>query len=100
VGHRQRNICLVQGWGTGRTLRPYFARRNLERRQNNYELPYSQIKKLELKKFSLGVLIRIVIDEKQHKWAARGIPGKKNWKIEDFEKVLRPIFSDRLSVSD
>jgi hypothetical protein len=99
------------GWGAGNAISAWHKSGEQEKQLaevspqeilrsnvNNYEIAYSSVKNVQLKKFGLGVSIRIVTDEKEYKWSARGIPGKKNWKIEDFENILQPIFADRLSV--
>ena len=101
------------GWGLGNILSAWYRAGDQEEQlarvsseellslinENDYEIPYSRIKKVELKKFGLGAFITIVTDEKKEKWAARGIPGQKHPRIGDFEKILQPIFADRLSVS-
>ena len=75
------------------------AEQLLKASENNYDIPYSKIKRVELKKFGLGAFINIITDEKKYRWAARGIPGYEHPGIEDFEKILRPVFGDRLTVS-
>lgn len=75
------------------------AEQLLKANENNYDIPYSKIKEVALKKFGLGTFINIITDEKKYRWAARGIPGYEHPRIEDFEKILRPVFGDRLTVS-
>jgi hypothetical protein len=100
------------GWGVGDAIAAWYkadsqeqklesvtAEQLLKANENNYDIPYSKIKKVELKKFGLGAFINIITDEKKYRWAARGIPGFKHPRIEDFEKILRPVFGDRLTVS-
>jgi hypothetical protein len=101
------------GWGVGNVISAWYRAGDQEEQlarvsseellslinENDYEIPYSRIKKVELKKFGLGAFITIVTDEKKEKWAARGIPSKKKARFEDFENILLPIFADKLSVS-
>jgi hypothetical protein len=100
------------GWGVGNVIAAWYRAGAQEEKlaglspeqllnayENNYDIPYSRIKKVELKKFGLGAFINIVTDEKKYQWATRGIPGHKHPRIEDFEKILVPVFGDKLSVS-
>jgi hypothetical protein len=100
------------GWGVGNAIAAWYkagaqeqkldnltAEQLLNSNEDNYAIPYSEIKKVELKKFGLGAFINIITDEKKYQWSARGIPGNKNPRIEDFEKILRPVFGGRLAVS-
>jgi hypothetical protein len=64
--------------------------------QNNFAISYVNIGKVELKKFGKGAFIDIVANGKKYHLAVRGIPGVKNPKIEDLEKILRPIFQEKL----
>jgi hypothetical protein len=66
---------------------------------NNFVIPNSEIKEVELKKFVRGARIEIITHEKKYGWFARGIPGEKGAGIEDYERVLRSVFSEKLSVS-
>jgi hypothetical protein len=67
--------------------------------KNNFAIFNSEIRKVELKKHGLGAEINIITNEKKYEWYVRGIPGKKNAKIEDYEKILELVFPDKLSVS-
>jgi hypothetical protein len=100
------------GWGAGNAIAAWYkagsqeqkldslsAEQLLKANENNYDISYSKIKEVELKKFGLGAFINITTDEKKYRWTARGIPGLKRPRIEDFEKILRPVFGDRLTVS-
>jgi hypothetical protein len=64
--------------------------------QNNFAISYGNIGKVELKKFGKGAFIDIVANGKKYHWSVRGMPGIKNPKIEDLEKILRPIFQEKL----
>ena len=67
--------------------------------EKNFAIPNSEITKVELKKMRVGVELNIITGKKEHKsWAKGLIPEKKKAKIEDYEKLLRPIFGDKLSV--
>jgi len=74
--------------------------------ENNFDMLYSEITKVELKKkWSGGLEIKMeLIDEEIEgetywgKWVATDIPEKKKATIEDYENILRPIFGDKLSV--
>ena len=66
---------------------------------NNFAISYDNIGKVELKKFGKGALINVIVDGKKYHWTLRGIPGIKNPKIEDLEKILRPIFQEKLVIS-
>ena len=100
------------GWGAGDVVAAWYRARAEEEAlaglsgenllstdENNYDIPYSRIKKVELKKFGWGAFINIITDEKKYKWGTRGIPGHKHPRTEDFEKILMPVFGDKLSVS-
>ena len=100
------------GWGVGNVISAWYKAGAQEEKlaglspeelqnadEDNYNIPYSRIKKVELKKFGLGAFVNIITDDKKYKWAARGIPGQKHPRIGDFEKILQPIFADRLSVT-
>lgn len=79
--------------------------------KNNFDIPYSEITKVELSKKLGSIRInmesapaRYIKDEEIEgatywgKWHARGIPEKKKAEIEDYEDILRPVFGDKLSV--
>lgn len=67
--------------------------------KNNSAISNSEIRKVELRKHGLGAEINMITNKKKHKWYVRGIPRKKNAKIEDYEKILKLVFPDKLSVS-
>lgn len=100
------------GWGVGDAAAAWYKAGSMEQKldnlsaqqllkdnENNYDIPYSKIKKVELKKFGLGAFINIITDEKKYQWAARGIPGYKHPRIDDFKKILLPFFGEKLAVS-
>lgn len=64
--------------------------------QNNFVISYDDIEQVKLKKFGKGAFIDIIAEGKKHHWTVRGIPGIKNFKIEDLERILRPIFQEKL----
>jgi hypothetical protein len=64
--------------------------------QNNFAISYDDVGKVELKKFGKGAFIDIIANGKKYHWSVRGIPGIKNPKIEDLERILRPIFHEKL----
>jgi hypothetical protein len=66
---------------------------------NNFVLLYSDIKKVELKKYLRGARINITTNEKKYRWFVQGIPGQKSPKIEDYERILRSAIPDKSSVS-
>lgn len=66
---------------------------------NNFVILYSEIKNVELKKHLRGAKITITTNEKKYGWFTRGIPNEKSAKIEDYERILRSVFQDKLSVS-
>jgi hypothetical protein len=67
--------------------------------EKNFAIPNSEITKVELRKRWVGVELNILAREKEHKSLVTGlIPEKKKTKIEDYEKLLRPVFGDKLSV--
>jgi hypothetical protein len=66
---------------------------------NNFVMLYSEIKKVELKKHLRGAKINLITNEKKYGWFVRGIPGEKSAKIEDYERILQPVFLEKFSVS-
>lgn len=74
--------------------------------KNSFDVPYSEITKVELKKkWRGGLEIKMeIMDEEIEgktywgKWVAMGIPEKDKATIEDYENMLSPIFEDKLSV--
>jgi hypothetical protein len=64
--------------------------------QNNFAISYDNIGKVELKKFGKGAFIDIIANRKRYHWNVRGIPDVKNPRLEDLEKILRPIFQEKL----
>ena len=66
---------------------------------NNFAISYDKIEKVELKKFGKGAFINVIANGKEYHWALRGIPDIKNPKIADLEKILRPIFQEKLVMS-
>jgi len=80
-------------------LRRLSAEALLKTDVNNFEMLYSEIKKVELKKHLRGSKINVITNEKKYDWFVRGIPGEKNAEIEDYERILQPVFLEKLSVS-
>ncbi|MEM0007564.1 MAG: hypothetical protein QXR89_04775 [Candidatus Bathyarchaeia archaeon] len=77
----------------------FSAEELLKANQNNFAIYYSEVRSVELKKHGLGAKIRLITDEKKYEWYVRGIPGKKDAKIEDYESILKTVFPNKLSVS-
>lgn len=67
---------------------------------NNFAISYDKILKVELKKFGKGALIKITANEKKYNWTVRGIPSTKSPKIGDLERILRPIFQEKLKITN
>jgi len=57
-----------------------------------------RIAKVELKKFGLGAIIKILTNKKKYSWDARGLPDVKKPKFDDYEEVLWRVFSEKLLV--
>jgi len=97
-------------YGRGGALTAYQAKKKAEElaessaeeilktNMSNFVIPTSEIKKVELRRFVRGVRISVITNEKKYGWFARGIPREKSAKIEDYERILRSVFSDKLSV--
>jgi len=96
-------------WGVGDSIRGWYKAQEQEKSmdnfsvedllsadQNNFVISHDEIEKVKLKKFGKGAFIDIVANGKKYHWTGRGIPGIKNFKIEDFERILRPIFQEKL----
>lgn len=71
----------------------------LKANKSNFSIYHSEVRSVELKKHGLGAKIRLITDEKKYEWYVRGIPGKKDAKIEDYENILKTVFPNKLSVS-
>lgn len=71
----------------------------LKTNMKNFVIPNSEIKEVELRRFVRGARINVITNERKYGWFARGIPGEKSAEIEDYERILRAVFSDKLSVS-
>lgn len=67
---------------------------------NNFALSYKTIEKVELKKFLGAVTIKITSDGKTYKWGVRGIPHLEKTTIADVEKILQPIFGEKLEAPE
>ena len=99
-------------WGVGDSIKGWHKAKEQEEKienfsvedilnagQNNFAISYDTIEKVELKKFGKGAFINMIANERTYHWTVRGIPGIKNPKIEDLEKILRPIFQEKLVLS-
>jgi len=64
--------------------------------EKNLVISYNQIQKIELKSFFKAALIYITVNGKRYKWSVRGVPHVKNATVFDVEKILEPIFGDKL----
>ena len=100
------------GWGTGNAISAwyrandqdaYLAKLSLDElpklNEDDYIIPFSEITKVELKKYGRGAIINIITNEKKYGWFARGLPDKKKPKFDDYEKILETVFLEKLSVS-
>jgi hypothetical protein len=101
------------GWGAFDSARGWYKAKDQEESMNdfsveellsadinNFALSYDKIEKVELKKFGKGAFIDMFVSGKKYHWSFRGIPGIKSPKIEDLEKILRPIFQEKLVISN
>jgi len=70
--------------------------RNLDKNAFTAETNPVLIEKVKLKKFGKGAFIDITANGKKYHWTVRGIPGIKNFKIEDLKRILRHIFQEKL----
>jgi len=93
---------VISGWYKARDQDKNLAKlppeEALKSNENNYSIPFSEITKVELKKFGLGAIIKILTNQKEYSWDARGLPDVKKPKFGDYEEVLRRIFSEKLLV--
>ena len=96
-------------WGVGDSIKGWYKAKEQEESmddlsvedlvnadQNNFAISYDEVEKVELKKFGKGAFIDVTANGKKYHWAVRGIPDIKNPTIEDLEKILRPIFQEKL----
>lgn len=68
--------------------------------ENNFAIPYSQIEEIKLKGF-LGVAkIKLAANGQKYGWDVRGIPHQDKYKISDVERILSPIFKEKLQAPD
>ena len=90
------------GWDNIRKKEEKLAELSIEEllkaNKNNFVIPNSKIKKVELKKYLRLARINIMTNEKKYGWFVRGIPSEKSSKIEDYERILRSVFPYKLSV--
>jgi len=64
---------------------------------NKFVIPKSEMTEIRLGKL-LQVNFRIITKDNEYKWWVKGlIPEKKGVKLEDYEKILRSAFPDKLS---
>lgn len=93
---------VISGWSRARDQDKNFAElppeEALKSNENNYFIPFSEITKVELKKFGLGATIKILTSKKEYSWAARGLPDVKKPKFDDYEEVLQRVFSEKFSI--
>jgi hypothetical protein len=100
------------GWGVGNAILAWYRANDQDKylaklspdelpelNDDDYVIPFSEIKKVELKKYGRGAKINIITNEKEYGWFARGLPDKKKPKFDDFQKILETVFSEKLSVS-
>ena len=93
-------IDSIKGWKKAKeqeeSMEDFSVEELLSSDQNNFAISYDKIEKVELKKFGKGAFININANGEKYHWTVRGIPGIKDPKIEDLEKILRPIFQEKL----
>ena len=93
-------IDSIRGWNKAKeqeeSMDAFSVEELLSSDQNNFAIAYDKIEKVELKKFGKGAFINVIANGKKYHWTVRGIPGIKNPTIEDLEKILRPIFPEKL----
>ena len=91
---------MVRGWYKAKEqeeiMEDFSVEELLSSDQNNFAISYDKIEKVELKKFGKGALINVTTNGKKYRWTLRGIPGIKSPQIEDLEKILQPIFQEKL----
>ena len=100
------------GWGPGNAILAWHKANDQDKylakllpdelpklNEDDYIIPFSEITKVELKKYGRGAIINITTNEKKYSWFARGLPDKKKPKFDDYEKTLETVFLERLSVS-
>ncbi len=67
--------------------------------ENNFAIPYSQIEEIKLKGF-LGVAkIKLTANGKKYSWDVREIPHQDKYEIAEVEKMVLPIFKEKLQAS-
>ena len=93
---------VISGWYRARDQDKNLAKlppeEALKSNENNYFIPFSEITKVELKKFGFGAILTILTNQKEYSWDARGLPDVSKPKFGDYEEVLRRIFSEKLMV--
>lgn len=93
-------IDSIKGWNKAKeqeeSMDDFSVEELLSSDQNNFAIAYDKIEKVELKKFGKGAFINVIANGKKYHWTVRGIPGIKNPTIGDLEKILRPIFPEKL----
>ena len=100
------------GWGTGNAISAWYRANEQDKylaklspdelpklNEDDYVIPFSEITKVELKKYGRGAIISIITNEKKYGWFARGLPDKKKPKFDDYEKILERVFLERFSVN-
>ena len=94
--------AVISGWYRARNQDKNLAKlppeEALKSNENNYFISFSEITQVELKKFGLGAIIKILTNKKEYSWDARGLPDLKKPKFDDYEEVLRRVFSEKLLV--
>ncbi len=99
------------GWGTGNAILAWYRANDQDKylaklspdelpklNEDDYVVPFSEITKVELKKYGRGAIINMITNEKKFSWFARGLPDVKKPKFDDFEEILRRVFSEKLFV--
>ena len=72
----------------------------LRENENNFEIPYSEIESVELKKIGLGGNIKNTTTAKdQYKWNMTMLVGNRKWRFNDIKQTLQPIFNEKLVIS-
>jgi hypothetical protein len=100
MGHGVGDVIL--GWYGARDEDKYLAKLSpeeaLSSNENNYVIPFSEITRVELKKWGRGGIITIKTTQKKYRWGLRGLPEVKKSKFGDYEEILRNVFSEKFFV--
>jgi hypothetical protein len=66
--------------------------------KNNFAIPYSEVEKVEIKKYGAAALLYIFTKEKKYKWAVNGVSGKQQVKVDEIFYFLQPIFQEKVEI--